>query len=168
MSTAKQSSPLLETQRKQPDTKYVDLAIEMQYRANTGDREEMNQSYFIYQTGHVKGPYTVNELLAKCVRNEIHLKSEKILFCPTSITNTYYHNKNTKMWNTLLELKDTGYHDKLYTNLYPLQQTERIIQRPPSPDNQLLHKKSFGMSFHQAIRISYIILSKILFVIISV
>ena len=174
MSTVKQTSPLLTAKT---DTKYVDLSIEMKNRsrAKTGDHESMviqsrNTTYFIYQCGHIKGPFTVNELIGKCVRNEIHLKSEKVLFCPTSITNNYNSNKYNKTWYTLEQLKHSGdgYHEEIYHNLYPLQQLQTIIQQPPHPKiTKDLHKKTYGLSLHQLIKILSIILSKLLFIIIS-
>ena len=140
----------------------------MKNRAKTNEsmQQEINSTYFVYQCGHIKGPFTVSELLGKCVRNEIHLKSEKILFCATSLTNNYYNNKHCKVWNSLEELKETGFHEKLYNNLYPLQQLNTIIHQPPIPQ-KTMNKTSYGLSFHQFIRILSVLLSKILFIFIS-
>ena len=167
----RQTSPLL---RAKTDSKYVDLSIEMKHRAKTGEIvNSSNTTYFIYQCGHIQGPFTVNELIGKCLRNEIHLKSEKILFCPTSLTNNYYYtNKQLqKVWMTLDELKQNdknGYHEEIYTNLYPLSQLNTIIHQPPIPQMTIAYNhKSYGLSLHQLIRYISIILSKVLFIIIS-
>merc|ERR1712129_647881 len=81
----------------------------------------MNRTYFIYQTGQISGPFTVHEILGKCLRNEIHLLSEQILFCPTSIRNSYGNTQKRKVWRTLSELRQTGHHQDLCTNLWPLE-----------------------------------------------
>eukprot|EP01084_Bolivina_argentea_P222973 377342_1 len=142
-SASKQTSPLLPCNGSQNDSihsKYVDLSIEMKNRnrCKTAGSDDLNRTYFIYQCGHIDGPYTVMELLGKCVRNEIHLKSEKILFCPTSFTNEYTQSKNHKIWSTLQELKQSGYHEQLCSNLHPFQQASNIIHRPPAPDKSAI------------------------------
>eukprot|EP01083_Nonionella_stella_P017276 48306_1 len=163
-STSKQTSPLLElSQTERRESSYVDLSVEMKNKNPCAD--DLKRTYFIYQCGHTDGPYTVCELLGKCVRNEIHLKSEKILFCPASLTNSYAKHK---VWNTLQELKHTGFHEQLCANLQPFQQASNIIHLPPAPDNAAIKHKPFGLSMHNTIRIVSVILSKLIFTFIAV
>ena len=142
--------------------------MKMKNRSKTGEIvNEIKPTYFIYQTGHIKGAFTVDELIGKCVRNEIHLKSEKILFCPASLTNNYYYLSINKVWMTLDELKQTGHHQELYSNLAPLQQINTIIQHPPIPHKTMPHKKSYGLTMYHILNIINVIISKLLFIFIS-
>lgn len=131
------------------------------------DMSGFTKTYFIYQCGRIRGPFTVQEILGQCVRNEIHLRSEKVLFCLTSLSNSYCSGQHCKVWSSLEELKQTGCHQQLYSALSPLLLVSEAIHRPPPPHIADDRKWIGIVSLHQMVGVLSVIISKSLFLVIS-
>eukprot|EP01084_Bolivina_argentea_P151312 264121_1 len=167
MTSSKQTAPLLDGHKPKSKSTYDTLDDRSIDSNQNTFNHEIEKTYFIYQAGHIKGPFSVSTVLEKCLTNDINLQSEHILFCPVSLINRYRHKGHHQIWYTLDELKETGNNQRIYFNLKPIQKLNTFIHQPPLPNKQTKDRKVFDLSYHLLIRILSFIYSAILFTFIS-